>query len=77
METTPETFGTTETPHRTAGARLQSTIETAKHRVRDGVNNGHERVAHEVEQHPVRTLLYALGIGAAVGLLAGARLRRR
>jgi len=74
---TQETSWTAEVPHRNAGARVQSTIEIAKERVRHGVHDSRERVAHEVEQHPVRSLLYALGIGAAVGLLAAARLRRR
>jgi hypothetical protein len=60
-----------------AGARLQQGMSVTGERVRHRVQDSRQRVTNEVQHHPVRTLLYAFGAGALVGLLMGNRARRR
>lgn len=52
-----------------AGARLHQGISVTGERVKHRVENGRARVTTEVQQHPVRTLLYAVGVGAVIGIL--------
>lgn len=58
------------------GHRVQERFEGAKEKMATGVHQGRERVEREVQDHPVRTLLWAFGAGALVGLLLGRRSRR-
>ncbi len=58
------------------GHRVQARVESARGRVSGGVQHGRERVEREVQDHPMRTLLWAVGIGAVIGLLLGRRSRR-
>jgi hypothetical protein len=60
-----------------AGARLQHGISVTGERVKTRVEGGRERVVAQVQDHPVRTLLYAFGAGALIGLMMGTRSRRR
>ena len=68
-------------------ATVEHGIESATHRIEDGfaaardrvgheVSSGRARVHQEVQQHPLRTLLYAFGAGALFGLLLSTRKRR-
>jgi ElaB/YqjD/DUF883 family membrane-anchored ribosome-binding protein len=59
-----------------AGHRLQERLAGAKERVAHRVHDGRVQVERQVQEHPVRSLLYAFGAGAIVGLLLGRRLRR-
>ena len=59
-----------------AGHRVQERIEGAKDKVVSGVHQGRDRVEQEVQHHPMRTLLWAFGAGALVGLLLARRSRR-
>jgi len=59
-----------------AGQALQDRASAAKERVAGGVRDGRERVAQEVQTHPMRTLLWAFGAGALVGMMLGRRSRR-
>lgn len=58
------------------GHKVQDRVTVAKERVTRGAHDGRVRVEFEVQAHPVRTLLYAAGIGVALGLLLGRRARR-
>jgi len=58
------------------GHRIQERASVAKEKVAQGVHDGRARVESEVQTHPVRTLLYAAGVGLVVGLLLGRRSRR-
>ena len=60
-----------------AGARLHQGISVTGDRVRHTVQDGRARVQSEVQEHPVRTLLYAVGVGALIGMLLASRSRRR
>ena len=55
--------------------RVRERLVVAKDKVAHGVQNGRDKVTQHVHDHPMRTLLYAFGAGAAVGLLA--RRKRR
>lgn len=59
-----------------AGHRVQERFEAAKDKVSGGVHQGRERVEREVNDHPMRTLLWAFGAGALIGLLLGRKSRR-
>lgn len=59
-----------------AGHHLQEKLAGAKERVAHRVHDGRVRVERQVQEHPVRSLLYAFGAGAIVGLVLGRRLRR-
>jgi ElaB/YqjD/DUF883 family membrane-anchored ribosome-binding protein len=59
-----------------AGHRAQEKIGAAREQVVGGVHQGRERVEREVQDHPMRTLLWAFGAGALIGLLLGRRSRR-
>lgn len=69
-------------------ASVEHGIEGAAHRLEDGfvgardrvgqkLSSGRARVSNEVQEHPLRTLLYAFGAGALIGLLLSSRNRRR
>jgi len=69
-------------------ASVEQGIESATHRIEDGyvaardrvgseLSAGRTRVSQEVQQHPLRTLLYAFGAGALIGMLFSIRSRRR
>ena len=60
-----------------AGARLQHGISVTGDRVKTGVEGSRDRVTTQVQEHPVRTLLYAFGAGALIGLMLGNRPRHR
>ena len=60
-----------------AGARVQHGIAVTGDQVKQRVDVGRARVTAEVQRHPVRTLMYAFGAGALIGLLMGNRARRR
>jgi ElaB/YqjD/DUF883 family membrane-anchored ribosome-binding protein len=72
----------------TLGARVQKSHEigdrpglrerfsAARHRVATRVHDGRARVEHEVQAHPVRTVLWAASFGMVVGLLLGRRSKR-
>ncbi len=57
--------------------RLGDGFVSARDRVGQGLSSGRSRVMDEVEHHPVRTLLYAFGAGALIGMLLSGRNRRR
>jgi ElaB/YqjD/DUF883 family membrane-anchored ribosome-binding protein len=66
-----------------AGARLQGPgphvrdrLVAAKDRVVHGVQDGRDKVNDQVQKHPMKSLLYAFGAGAVVGLLMRRRGRR-
>lgn len=52
-------------------------LASARRRVTEEVQTGRAKVEHEVQVHPFRTLLYAFGAGALVGLLLSYRSRHR
>jgi len=56
--------------------QLHERASAAKQRVVSGVQGGRERVVTEVQDHPMRTLLWAFGAGAVIGLMLGRRPRR-
>jgi len=58
------------------GHKVQDRVTSAKDRVTRNAHDGRVRVEFEVQAHPVRTLLYAAGIGIALGLLLGRRSKR-
>jgi ElaB/YqjD/DUF883 family membrane-anchored ribosome-binding protein len=58
------------------GHRVQERLEGAKDKVASGVHQGRDRVEREVQDHPMRTLMWAFGAGALIGLLLGRRSRR-
>jgi ElaB/YqjD/DUF883 family membrane-anchored ribosome-binding protein len=69
-------------------ANVEHGIESATHRLGDGFTSARERVGHkvssgrarmtnQVQEHPMRTLLYAFGAGALIGLLLSRRNRTR
>ena len=69
MSTTPNpTSGSHET-----GQQVREKLNAAKDRVASGVQNGREKMTQQVKQNPLKSLLYAFGAGALLGLL----LRRR
>jgi ElaB/YqjD/DUF883 family membrane-anchored ribosome-binding protein len=55
---------------------LYDKASAAKQRLASGVEGGRHRVASEIQDHPMRTLLWAFGAGAVVGLMLGRRPRR-
>jgi len=59
-----------------AGARLQHGMSVTGERVKHRLDDGRARVTTEVRSHPVRTLMYAFGAGALLGLILGNRSRR-
>jgi ElaB/YqjD/DUF883 family membrane-anchored ribosome-binding protein len=58
------------------GHKVQGRVTAAKDRVSHSAHDGRVRVEFEVQAHPVRTLLYAAGIGVFLGLVLGRRSRR-
>jgi ElaB/YqjD/DUF883 family membrane-anchored ribosome-binding protein len=56
-----------------AGSQVRERFVAAKDKVAHGVQNGREKVNQQVQDHPMKTLLYAFGAGALVGML----MRRR
>jgi ElaB/YqjD/DUF883 family membrane-anchored ribosome-binding protein len=67
-------------------ASVEHGIESATHRLEDGFTAARDRMSHEwnagrarmsdqVQQHPVRTLLYAFAAGAVLGMLLSRRRR--
>jgi ElaB/YqjD/DUF883 family membrane-anchored ribosome-binding protein len=58
------------------GHQVHERVAAAKERVSQGVHHGRERVEQEVQSHPMRTLLWAFGAGAVLGLLLGRRSKR-
>ena len=59
--------------HEWTGAQVAEKLYAAKDRVAMRVQDGRVKVAQHVQEHPMRTVLYAFGAGALLGLL----LRRR
>lgn len=57
--------------------RIEEGLATARDRVGSQLSAGRMRVSHEVQEHPLRTLLYAFGAGALIGMLLSMRNRRR
>ena len=64
------------------GARVQTGIRDKVHEVSAAkeelvhrVQDGRARVEREVQDHPVRTLLCAVGVGAILGILLSRRSR--
>lgn len=55
---------------------LQARAGETKDRVRDGLADGRARVVSEVQTNPVRSLLWAAGIGVLAGLLVARRMRK-
>lgn len=54
---------------RETGAQVKEKLGTARERVSQGYEDGREKVTQHVQDHPMRTLLYAFGAGALFGLL--------
>lgn len=70
--------GLRDKAHEVGEARhhLYEKASAAKGRLVSGVQGGRDRVATEIQDHPMRTLLWAFGAGAIVGLMLGRRPRR-
>lgn len=60
-----------------AGNELRERLDGAKGRVVSRIHDGRVRVAQEVQTHPGRTLLWAAGAGALVGMLLARRANGR
>lgn len=58
-------------------AAVKDGLTSARERIGEEVQTGRAKVTHEVQEHPLRTLLYAFGAGALVGVLLSYRSRHR
>jgi len=58
-------------------ALLRGHVSDARDRLDDAMEGTRERLEAQVQGHPVRTLLVALGAGMLLGLLLGKTRKRR
>ena len=64
-------------PVREADAVLRTRMHEAGERIEDAIHGTRQKIALDVQKHPMRTVLLSVGAGLLVGMLLGLGRRRR
>jgi ElaB/YqjD/DUF883 family membrane-anchored ribosome-binding protein len=64
-------------PVREADAVLRNRMTEASERIEDAIHGTREKIALDIQKHPMRTVLLSVGAGLLVGMLLGMGRRRR
>jgi len=64
-------------PVREADAVLRTRMNEASERIEDAIHGTRQKVAHDIQKHPLRTVMLSVGAGILVGMLLGLGRKRR
>ncbi len=64
-------------PLREADAVLRSRMHEASELFEDAIHGTREKIAHDIQKHPMRTVMMSVGAGLLIGMLLGLGRKRR
>lgn len=64
-------------PVREADAVLRARMHEASGHIEEAIHGTREKIAHDIQKHPLRTVMLSVGAGILMGMLLGLGRKRR